>query len=347
MPTVSPAQSLCLLQLSPLGHVCLTAAMVNAIKQRKSNISVTWIINQASYDLVKAINDIEFVVLDDENLSASRQTLKQTLSERRFDTLFVLQTDWRTHLLSRVIKAKKRVGYDKQRARLGHFLFINKRIAPRRQAHLFEGFMGFAEALGVSPLTKPSWDIKLKQADKEWAKTQLPERYAVISPNASNSEYEWLPERYAQICDYLDSLGISVILTGDDSLHTQQLAQDIMQCTSKVHANLVGKTSVLRLLAVFRYAELLVSPDSSAVHLATSQATPVVGLYAYNNPRYCGPYLSQMTLVSYHEKAVQQQFGQHWSQTAWNKPLHGKQLMAEIDVQEVKYMIQKVINNVL
>ena len=54
--------------------------------------------------------------------------------------------------------------------------------------------------------------------------------------------------------------------------------------------NLVGKTSLKQLAAVLKEAAVVVAPDSGPAHIATTQGTPVIGLYGHSNPRRTGPY---------------------------------------------------------
>ena len=57
--------------------------------------------------------------------------------------------------------------------------------------------------------------------------------------------------------------------------------------------NLAGKTNLHELLALLRYSELLISPDSGPAHLATCENKPVIGLYGVTNTVRAGPYNSR------------------------------------------------------
>jgi heptosyltransferase I len=79
--------------------------------------------------------------------------------------------------------------------------------------------------------------------------------------------------------------------------------------------------------------------------MATTQGTPVLGLYAHSNPRRTGPYLSLHTTASAYEQAVQRQYGKTWQQLPWGTRVKGKDLMTEISVQEVKSLVQKILHH--
>jgi heptosyltransferase I len=334
---------LCILRLSAIGDVCHAAAMVNAILIHQPYTKITWVIGKVEYQLMKFIPDINFVVYDKAGGSEARNDVKKAVANYNFDAMFVMQVALRANWLSKVIKAKRRIGFDVKRSKEGHSLFINERIAPRAHAHVLEGFMGFAEVLGVPPLETPQWNIRLLDEDLAWIEQSLPPKYAVISPAASKAERNWLPERYAQIADFMSEQGLPVILCGGPGELDKQTSSAIMSLTPNISHNLVGQTSLIRLLAILNRAELVVAPDTGPAHMATTQGTPVVGLYAHSNPRRTGPYHSLDTTASVYDLCIQKQYGKPWQELPWGKRAKGSDLMQEISVEAVKTLIQKVL----
>ena len=334
---------LCILRLSAIGDVCHAVAMVTAIQQQRPNVQITWVIGKIEHQLVSHMSNIRFVVYDKLKGKQANNEVRQALQDTLFDSLFVMQVALRANLLSRVINAKQRVGFDRKRSKEGHSFFVNKRIAPRAHAHVLDGFMGFAETLGVSVLDKPKWNLSPPAKDKHWVDTKLSNKFAVISPAASKVERNWLPERYAEIAHYLTQQGLEVVLCGGPGELDTTTAEAILANTNSVTHNLVGKTSLTQLLAVLGKAELVIAPDTGPAHMATTQGTPVIGLYAHSNPRRTGPYNSLHTSASAYEKCIQKQYGKPWQDLPWGKRAKGKDLMSEISVQEVKSLIQKVL----
>ena len=96
-----------------------------------------------------------------------------------------------------------------------------------------------------------------------------------------------------------------------------------------------GKLTLTKLTALIREVDLVISPDSGPAHIATTQDTPIIGLYAYHNPLRTGPYRNLANVVSVYEQNVQQEYGKPSSQLPWATKLKGKNLMAQIDVQDV------------
>lgn len=334
---------LCILRLSAIGDVCHAAAMVNAIMLHRPEVKITWVIGKVEYQLMKFIPNVNFVVCDKQAGSQARKDVKQALEHIHFDAMFVMQVALRANWLSRVIKAKRRIGFDFKRSREGHFLFVNERIAEQKQAHVLDGFMGFAKTLGVPTPSKPQWNIQLLDEDLAWIENTLPKKYIVISPAASKSERNWQAARYAKIADYLSEKGYAIVLCGGPGDLDKQVADEIMSYCTSVNHNLVGQTTLIRLLAVLNKAQLVLAPDTGPAHMATTQGTPVVGLYAHSNPRRTGPYLSLDTTASVYDECIQAQFGKSWQSLSWGRRAKGKDLMNAISVDMVKRLIQRAL----
>ncbi|MFC4700691.1 glycosyltransferase family 9 protein [Glaciecola siphonariae] len=330
---------LCILRLSAIGDVCHAAAMVNAILQHQANTEITWVIGKIEYALLKGMQNVNFVVYDKKGGKQAKQAVVDALGEVTFDALFVMQVALRANLLSRIIKAKRRIGFDWARSKEGHYLFTNERIKPQEHAHVLEGFMGFAHAIGVpeSQSALPCWNIPIDETDSAWAEHTLAEygRFAVISPAASKAERNWLPQRYAKVAEYLHSKGMNVVLCGGPGPLDVALRDEITRSTDAIALDLVGKTTLKQMLAVLDKAALVIAPDTGPAHMATTQGTPVVGLYAHSNPRRTGPYLSQDFTASVYDECILQQTGKQWEQLPWGRRAKGDSLMANISLEQV------------
>ncbi|RYV03666.1 ADP-heptose--LPS heptosyltransferase I [Shewanella sp. OPT22] len=330
---LSTKHTLCVLRLSAIGDVCHAVAMVQAIQKQYSHIEITWVIGKVEYQLVKNLPNINFVIFDKSQGWRSYTNLRKALSKQKFDVLLHMQVALRASVASLMIRADIKVGFDKARAKEGQWLFTNHKILPQDQPHVLDGFMGFATAIGVENI-QPSWDIPISSADLKWAKQQATEdNIFVICPAASKAERNWLPERYAEVADYMAEKGYQVMLCGGPSQLERNLANSIIKSTKHGLTNLVGKSSLLQLLALLKQANLVLAPDTGPAHMATTQGTPVIGLYAHSNPGRTGPYNHQDRVVSVYDAVIKQQID---GEIAWGVRAKGADLMSLIDVERVK-----------
>ncbi|QSX40970.1 glycosyltransferase family 9 protein [Shewanella cyperi] len=336
-------QTLCLLRLSAIGDVCHAVAMVQAIQRRHPAIAITWVIGKVEYQLLKHLPGIEFVIFDKAKGWKSYGELRQALKGRRFDVLLHMQVALRATIASMMISAKVRIGFDRARAKEGQWLVTNNSIAPQHEPHVLDGFMGFAAKLGVTDLT-PSWNIPVPQADEEFAAGVIApvERVLAICAAASKVERNWLPERYAAVADYAVSKGFRVLLCGGPSAMEKQLAANIQRFCQSELTDLVGKTSLVQLLAILRRASLVLAPDTGPAHMAVTQGTPVIGLYAHSNPGRTGPYTCRNYVVSVYDQAMAEQYPNRLM--PWGTRAKGEHLMAMIDVASVCRMLDKILS---
>ena len=340
----SAPKSLCILRLSAIGDVCHAISVVQAIQHHWPETEITWITGKIESQLIQALPNIKVVVFDKkQGFKGMRQVWRQ-LSSQRFSALLHMQAALRASLLSLGIKADYRVGFGCNRSREGQRLFTNKHLPNTSSFHVLDNFADFARYLGV-PFELPRWNIPLAEQDRAFAKQHLGEKSTlVIAPAASKDERNWLSDRYAQVADYADSLGLQVVLCGSPAPREVKLGEDICHQTQNNVINLIGKTTLMQLTAILRQAEIVIAPDTGPAHLATTQGTPVVGLYAHSNPRRTGPYNSLGITASVYQQHAESQYGKAVEKLAWGTRAKGEELMQAITTDMVKQMLNKALN---
>lgn len=338
--------SLCILRLSAIGDVCHTLAVVQAIQRQYPDAEITWIIGKTEAMLMQGLPNVTLIPYDKKTGWKGIFTIWKQLSHKRFDFLLNMQTAFRASMLSLGIKAEKKIGFNRDRAREMQWLFTNQKVEQTASPHVLDGQMMFAKAIGVTDLT-PKWQLPLSEENLERARAWLdPHRKnVVISPCSSKTEKDWLVERYAEIANWLNAQNINVILVGSPAKRELEMTACIEQLAPNVQ-NLVGKTSLKELAAVLKLADLVISPDTGAAHIASVQGTPVVGLYAIHNPRRTAPYNDQHNVVSAYDEAVKDYYQKPWQELPWAtkaKSKTGEQLMARISVEQVKQKVVEIL----
>ncbi|QLB13659.1 heptosyltransferase I [Bisgaardia hudsonensis] len=333
---VQPPKSICILRLSAIGDVCHVLAAVQQIQKYWAETKITWIIGKTERQLFTNIHNIEFIVYDKKTGLKGILQLWRTLKGRKFDALLNMQTALRASFISLGIKATYKIGFGKQRTREGQWLVTNHKVTDPENPHVLAGFMAFAEYLGV-PTNKPQWDLgitsELQQKVRQFIATD--KKNLIISPCSSKQEKDWLIERYAEIANIADQNNINVIFCGSPAKREIETVNKIIQQCHFEPINLCGKTSLLELATLIGMVDLVIAPDSGPAHIATTQGTPIIGLYAYHNPLRTGPFNNLHNVVNVYEKNIEKEFGKSSSQLAWATKLKGKNLMADIQVEAV------------
>lgn len=334
------------MRLSAIGDVCHAAAMVTRIQTHWPDAELTWVIGKVEYQLVKLMPKIRFIIFDKSQGKAATENLKQAVEGETFDALLLMQVALRANIASRVIKARRRIGFDWHRSKELHWLFANERIAPRQHSHVLDGFMDFADALGVPSSDALAWNIPVSEEDEAWGKAQAEKlgSYVVIAPTASKAERNWLVERYASVANYLSSIGKNVILCGGPSALDRQVADAILSFNPDITIDFTGKTTLHQLLVLLKYAQLVIAPDTGSAHMATTVNTATVGLYAHSNPRRTGPYHNISDTVSVYDECIEKQTGKPWQRLAWGARAKGDQLMEKITYEAVVSKIDLLLS---
>lgn len=338
--------SLCIIRLSAIGDVCHTLAVVQAIQRQYPDAEITWIIGKTEAMLMQDLPNIRLIPFDKKSGWKGIFTIWKQLAHKRFDFLLNMQTAFRASILSLGIKADKKMGFNKDRAREMQWIFTNQKVEQTTSPHVLDGQMMFAKAIGVTDLT-PKWQLPIPEETVEKAKQWLDpiRKNVVISPCSSKAEKDWLIERYADIANWLIAQNINVILVGSPVKRELEMTACIQQLAPNVQ-NFVGNTSLKELAALLKLADLVISPDTGSAHIASIQGTPVIGLYAIHNPRRTAPYNDQQNVISVYDEVVQTYYGKPWQALPWAtkaKSKTGENLMARISVESVKQKVVEIL----
>lgn len=336
-PFAAPPASLCVLRLSALGDVCHVLPVVRTLQDAWPETRVAWIIGTLEHKLLGHLPGIEFIVFDKKAGVAAYRRLRERLSGRRFDALLHMQLAIRASLAAAAVPARVKVGFDRSRARELQWLFTTRRIEARAREHVLDGFFGFAESLGVRKRSM-RWDIPLPESALEHARRVIPDGQPalVLSPCSSHALRNWTPEGYAAVADHAATRhGLRVLICGGRSPLEIEYGRRIESLARQPCINLVGKDTLVELLATLQRATALVSPDSGPVHMATTVGTPVIGLFAATNPARSGPYFSREWCVDRYDAAARRFRGRPAADLPWTTKIEQPGVMELITPADV------------
>ena len=289
-----PPGAICLIRLSAIGDTCHAVPMVRALQRSWPGCRITWIIGRIEAKLMSLLPEVEFLTVDKRRPVAEFLRLRKELRGRRFDVLLHMQVSLRASLLSTLVRAPIKVGFDRARARELQWAFTNRKIAPRRREHVLDSFWGFTEALGIAE-RRLEWSLPLPREAVEYAARIIPDARPtlLISPCSSHALRNWRAEFYARVADHAVSRwGMRVILCGGPSAIEREMGESILAHAKDAPLNQIGRDTLPQMLALLGAATVLLTPDSGPAHMAAMVDTPVIGLYAPTNPARSGPYLS-------------------------------------------------------
>jgi heptosyltransferase I len=330
-------ESLCILRLSAIGDTCHVVPLVRTLQRVWPTTQLTWVIGRVEARLISLLPGVEFITIDKRTGLAAARGLRAALHGRRFDVLLHMQLSLRASLVSTLIHANIRLGFDRARARELQWLFTNARIAARSRQHVLDGFQGFLGALGL-PQGELQWNLPLPAAAQDYAAALVPDAQPtlIISPCSAHPARNWRPERYAAIAEHaVQAHGMRVILCGGPSALERAMGASIERRIAVPIVNQIGGDTLPQLLALLARASVVLCPDSGPAHMATMVGTPVIGLYAATRLERTGPYLSRQWCVDRYEAAAQRYRHCSAEQLPWSEKIEQPGVMDLIEVADV------------
>jgi len=355
--TATPApEEICLIRLSAIGDCCHTLPVVRTIQAAWPDTRITWIIGRTELGLLEGASGIEFITFDKRTPWASLAAIRRRLANRRYPLLLHMHASMRANMVSLAVRAGRRLGFDRARARDYQWLFTNERIAAVPGEHAMDALFGFARHLGIRDRVM-NWAFAISATDRrlavELASGTRP--LCLISPCSSQrfrNYRNWSMTNYAAVMRHLiDRRGARVVLTGGPSeleiRYGEQLQHELGGGANTSVINLIGQTRLKELFAILEAADLVICPDSGPAHMATAAGVPVVGLYATSNRHRTGPYFCQHLVVDRYPDAVQREFRKPVTALRWGERVRDPGAMDLIRVDDVLARVDAVLDGTL
>ena len=330
-------RTICILRLSAIGDTCHVVPLIRTLQHAWPDCRITWIVGRVEAKLIRLLPEVEVLTVDKGRFRAEWLRLRRLLATRRFDVLMHLQVSLRASLVSTLVRADLKLGFDRARARELQWLFTNAQVAARGREHVLDSFLGFAEALGLQQRIL-EWNLPLPADALDYARMLIPDEQPtlLINPASSHPLRNWRPERYAALADHAARRhGMRVILCGGPSPRERELGALIRSAAHTAINDQIGRDTLPQMLALLARATVLVAPDTGPVHMATAAGTPVIGLYAATNPERSGPYFSRRWCVNRYPEAARRYRGKTPEELPWWTKIERRGVMDLIETHDV------------
>lgn len=208
------------------------------------------------------------------------------LRKEKFDLALDARGDFRNNLLSFLIGAKRRIGYDWSG---GDYFLTDVVSADYKKMHRVEAWLNLLKYFGAE-IKNLEPRISILKSEEDWAEDFLKnkgiekgELLIGIHPGARIKTRCWPLERFAKIAEYArDTYKAKIIVFADSEGYGSQIP-------IKGDYTLV-RLSLRQLIALLQKLNLLICNDSAPMHLAAAVGTPIVAIFGPTEPRYFGPH---------------------------------------------------------
>ena len=221
------------------------------------------------------------------SLREAFQLYKQ-LRHQKYDLLVTLRSDWRTLCFALLRVTPKRL----DRAALQ---VANKLGVPQfTGTHETTRNLDVLHKAGI-PTPIQATTFSVGEEDEKWASDFL-EAFQIdrkrpliaIHPGSPIPIKRWMPERYAELADWLIARKRAQILFVGvkDEIPIITDIQGLMRAETN---NIAGKTSLTQLASILQTCNVFIGNDSGPMHLAAAVGTRTIGLYGPGDPTRFGP----------------------------------------------------------
>ncbi|HIC97535.1 MAG TPA: lipopolysaccharide heptosyltransferase family protein [Aquificaceae bacterium] len=260
-------------QTAFLGDVVLTTPLILTLKENFPDSEVVFVGRPFISELFKGW-DVGLLPFS----KSLRESFSLVKKIKGFDVAIVPHRSLRTALMMLASRIPERIGFDRSELRHAY-----TRIIPHRwELHEIERNLQLLKPLGIKRFIKETY-LPMEGREREEILGRLGLRrgsYIVINPFSNFPLKEWSLGNWAEVIKGLGSESVVVIGLPRDMEKALKLEEKVS------FTNLVGKTNLRELMAVLGGAKLVVSSDSSPVHIANALGVPALTVYTSTSPDY-------------------------------------------------------------
>lgn len=293
-----------LIKPSSPGDIIHALPVLHGLRRRYPQSHIAWLVATSFCNLLEADPALSEVIPFDRRrfgrLGRSVKVTREfmsfvgTLREKAFDLVIDLQGLFRSGFLALASAAPVRIGFAGARE-LAWMFYTEKLPKGGPNDHAADRNYRIATLLGFDDRPM-DFSLSLAAGDRAHAATLLQEvglaqnnGYAVLVPATRWETKCWPPDRFGALARILrERHNLSSILVGGPSdITAGQIAAGASEGAAH---NLCGRTTLRELAALIERAAVVVTADSTPMHMAVAQSRPLVALFGPTNPRRTGPY---------------------------------------------------------
>ncbi|MFP4368237.1 MAG: glycosyltransferase family 9 protein [Candidatus Kapaibacterium sp.] len=289
MPLISNYKSIAILQTAFLGDVALTLPLCHAIKKHAPESRLTFITNPAAAAIAGICSDIDNVIIyDKRNKHSGYKGIKHIsgiLNNNNTDLIITPHRSLRSSLITLKVKKALKAGFNKnsmswpvydKRIKYKPFLHeINRNLS---LLSIFDDVNDEKIYLENVPLRFSPDDIKTSEKILSDIIGKSP--FCLIAPGSVWPTKRWIPDKFARLCELINSEGINPVLTGGSS--DTELCDYIAHRSGAV--SISGTSTLPQSVYIMSKALFTVTNDSAPTHLAGLAGCPVLTIYGPTSP---------------------------------------------------------------
>ncbi len=211
-------------------------------------------------------------LLPQRGFSAIRRTVL-SIRKQRYDTVVLVNRNYRSALLARVAGIKRRIGHDTE----GRAWLLTDPVPYDPMA--FEGlaYANLGSPLGLNVPAHPP-RLTLRPGERERGDELRAGATVMFQPGATVADRTFPTVTSAEIINALSAEGHRVALIGGAA--ERSFVEPLLPLLNEAPVDLVGACSLRETMGVLQGGSVLVAPDSGMVHVSAAMGLPTVTTFS-------------------------------------------------------------------
>ena len=256
-----------------IGDIALSTPLLAKIKDKYPNAKLYYLTTPAGASLLKNNPKIEKVIIfdkkgKDKGIGGFFRITKE-LRKYRFSKVFILHRYLRSSLIGYFSGAEEKIGFD---TASGSFLY-DKKVKYKKELHEIDRLLEFVDGENKKYKIEiyPS-SVNVENINEIWKKYGiLDHKIITIAPGSKWFTKMWPKEYFDELIDKLiKTEKVKVILVGGKEDKEIKLKNDYKTI------DLRGETSLLDLAEILKRSDVIVTNDSSPIHIGSAFEKPYI-----------------------------------------------------------------------
>jgi heptosyltransferase I len=293
----------CIVLLSGIGDVVHGLPVAVALKRDRPCRKIVWVAQPAPAQLLEHHPAVDEVIVfrPDRGLRGVYDLWESFRAGPTCDVTLNMQRYGKSIFPTFFSGASERLGLAPSRTRDGVRIAQTRHTPDGPWRHTQDLFLEFLDVVGVAKPNPLDWQVTLSDEEESAAEHFFsPLRGATVvglALGSANPAKDWPTERYVSLAHALETeFGFEVLLLGGPGEAERKAARHILD-DERLAARSALSNSVRQLIWSVRGCDLIISPDTGALHIAHAMGVPVIGLYGHTNPWRVGPYQRYHDLI--------------------------------------------------
>jgi len=293
-PSPGPPRRVLIILMGAIGDVVRALPLLGRLRRAYPQARIVWAVEPKSAPVLRGHRWLDdLIIYDRAHAPWSFLPFLYRVRREHFDLVIDLQRHFKSGLTGWISRAPRRLGFAPANTKECNHWFTTEKIAPQPNLSLkLAHYQAFADALGIAP-APTEFGLRASVEERERIDQLLagvPRPLLGLILGSSWPSRLYFPDSTAQVARLMhERHGLTPVLIGTSA--ERGLAQAVeAELGDLPRVNLVGRTGLHELVALFEVCAAAFGPDCGPMHIAAAVKCPVVSLWGSTSPLRSAPW---------------------------------------------------------